>query len=244
MIPFFFGRSATQLYGAYDSPAENARDHGIVLCPAIADEYLFAHPTYRLIARQLSAIGYHVLRFDYFGTGDSAGSFTDGGQRQWLEDIRTAVAELKDVGQVSRVSLIGLRYGAALAALAARGRSDVDQLVLWDPVDDGRRFLQEIGATAASTNEVIDACGVAITPSLRADIESVTLESFGALPKTLLVASGNATAGAEAIHRQLQASRADCVLERTLEEPVWRERRVGAGAMSVATARAIVAWLT
>src|SRR3954467_9063204 len=114
MNPLFFGRSSRQLFGAYDPPASglSARQEGIVLCPPLANEYLIAHPTYRLLARHLAGTGYHVLRFDYYGTGDSAGDFEETDQQQWLGDIDAAVTEIKDLGQVSRVVLVGLRFGA------------------------------------------------------------------------------------------------------------------------------------
>jgi alpha/beta superfamily hydrolase len=244
MNPFFFGRSARQLYGAYDPPATSARDQGVVLCPAIGDEYLFAHPTYRLLARQLADVGYHVLRFDYYGTGDSAGEFGEASQAQWIEDIEAAVNEIKDLGQVTQVGLVGLRYGAALAAQVARNRSDVDQLVLWDAVTDGRAFLEEIGAPATVPSAPVDACGVVITPAFRADIESTTPESFGPpLPKTLVMASDRMTTAAEGLARTLTSSHIDCVLEHSTDAPVWLERPTGAGTMAVRTVKGIVTWM-
>jgi pimeloyl-ACP methyl ester carboxylesterase len=244
MNPFFFGRSSRQLYGAFDPAEGNARDQAIVLCPGLGDDYLFAHPTYRLLARQLAGVGYHVLRFDFFGTGDSAGDFEDGSERQWLEDIETAINEVRDLGQVSRVGLVGLRYSAALAARVARGNPDVDQLVLWDAVSDGRAFLEEIGASGPP-DQPVDACGVVLTPALRAEIAKTTLASFAPpLPRTLITTSGPTAPAAEALYQHLKAAHVDCVLERVAEHPVWQERRVGAGAMSVSTVRGIVNWLT
>ena len=244
MNPFFFGRSARQLFGAYDPPEHSARDQGVVLCPALGDEYLFAHGTSRFLARQLAAAGFHVLRFDYSGTGDSAGEFEDFNARLWAEDVETAIAEIKDLGQVSRVGLVGARFGAVLAARAAQQRDDVDQLVLWDPVSDGRSYLQEIGAGAAAQTASVDACGVMLTPAIRADIASVTAADFGPpLPKTLIVASSGTTPSAELLFNRLIGDGVECTLARVEEEPPWHERRVGSGAMSVTTAREIVSWM-
>src|SRR5262245_54436859 len=106
MNPFFFGTSERQLFGAYEPAANGRRDAGVVLCPPLGSEFLFAHPTYRLLARRLAAAGHHVLRLDYHGTGDSAGEFEDTHQPQWLDDIDMAIVELKDIAHVSRVALV------------------------------------------------------------------------------------------------------------------------------------------
>jgi pimeloyl-ACP methyl ester carboxylesterase len=74
------------------------------------------------------------MRFDYGGTGDSAG---DGGRvslREWTADLATAIEEVRRRSGMSRVALVGQRLGASLAWSAATQRGDVDLLVLWDPI--------------------------------------------------------------------------------------------------------------
>jgi pimeloyl-ACP methyl ester carboxylesterase len=53
--------------------------------------------------------------------------------------------ELRDRTGVQRVSLVGLRLGAAVAWRATRGRRDVDKVVLWEPVVSGARYLSDLG---------------------------------------------------------------------------------------------------
>jgi pimeloyl-ACP methyl ester carboxylesterase len=93
---------------------------------------------------QLAAVGYEVLRFDYYGSGDSAGEGDECTIEQCLEDVGTAIDELKDMSGVQNVTLVGLRVGATLAAIAAASRSDIESLVLWDPVISGRRYLEDM----------------------------------------------------------------------------------------------------
>lgn len=244
MNPFFFGTSARQLYGSYEPAVSSGRGHGVVLCPAFADEYLYAHGAFRLLARQLSAANLDVLRFDYFGTGDSAGDFEEASADQWLADIRTAVAELKDIAQVSRVSIVGLRYGATLAAQAARTRSDVDGLVLWDPIFDGEGYLTEIGAYGARS-EIVDAHGVSVTPSFREDIAAVTLSSFAApLPRTLVMSSAANADGARTVADRLSAEDVDVEFVHVPDANVWGGSSIGAAALPVTALKRIVAWLS
>jgi pimeloyl-ACP methyl ester carboxylesterase len=103
-----------------------------------------------MLAAKLSNSGQHVLRFDYYGTGDSAGEAASGSQPGWIEDILEAHEELQASSSVSRVIWIGLRYGATLAALAAQNlRRPLAGLVLWDPIVDGGAYLHELTACHA-----------------------------------------------------------------------------------------------
>jgi uncharacterized protein len=100
----------------------------------------------RRLATNLSLAGHHVLRFDYFGVGDSAGEGEDGDLDGWYSDIEMAVDELLEMTRNSRVCLLGMRLGATLAANFAKSRKEVDSLVLWDPVFAGREYLDEVSA--------------------------------------------------------------------------------------------------
>lgn len=149
MTAFFFGRSEAPLFGVYHAPAGRAPAGGVVLCPPFGQEYMRSHRACRQLAGQLSERGLNVLRFDYRGTGDSSGEMDDVRPSDWVQDIGLAVDELKDMAALDRVSLVGLRLGALLAPVAAAGRTDIDRLVLWDPVTSGRAYAEELRRAAA-----------------------------------------------------------------------------------------------
>jgi pimeloyl-ACP methyl ester carboxylesterase len=244
MNPFFFGKSAHQLFGAYEPPEGGIRG-GIVLCSPLGDEYLYAHPTFRFLARQLAGTGYHVLRFDYSGTGDSAGDFEDSDRAQWASDIETAIIELKDIGSLSRIGLVGMRYGGTLAAHVARTRSDIDQLVLWDVVSDGRQYLEELTALRDGTEENIDLGGVVMTPQMRREIGATTVETFDPpLPRTLVAVSAQTVDPHEALRARLVSGGVDCTLQHIPDVPAWRNDSFVAAAMPVASLRSIVEWMS
>ena len=150
MNPFFFGTSEKQLFGVYHPPERHeVSDGAVVLCPSFGHEYIAAHNSIHSLAAQLSRAGFHVLRFDYYGCGDSAGSMDEVTVDQWVEDVGTAIEEVRDTSGARRVCVIGLRLGAALAALAAtRARAAGDKYVhgavLWDPVVRGGAYLDEL----------------------------------------------------------------------------------------------------
>ena len=150
MNPLFFGPAETPLYGVHQPPEGKALDAGLVLCYPFGQEYMRAHRAYRQLALLLTKLGFHVLRFDYRGTGDSSGEPDDIIADDWVVDVAHAVQELRDVANIQRVGVLGLRLGALIAAQACRARDDIDRLILWDPVSSGGQYDAELLAEIAT----------------------------------------------------------------------------------------------
>ena len=141
---FFLPLGEERLFAFLHRPQGPCRG-GAVLCAPLGEEKLWSHRVFVGFARELAARGYAVLRFDHRGEGDSDRPFerSDCGTR--VADVRAAIDELKrQVAGLERVTLVGLRFGATVAAAAAAGRSDVERLVLWDPVVDGADYMQAV----------------------------------------------------------------------------------------------------
>jgi len=130
-----------------------------------------------------------VLRFDYYGCGDSDGDCNQGSIKQWVADISTAVNELNDGCDLEKVCLVGLRLGGALAMIAGTRQGDIDSIVLWDPVVDGTTYLKELthlhngwlqrsfarpqlGSVAQKAREIL---GFPITDSMRGELLNINL---------------------------------------------------------------------
>ena len=165
-------------------PARGRR--GVVLCAPYGGEALATHRAWRLFAERLAAAGLPVLRFDYPGTGDSAGGEEESGRLDaWVGGIRAAVAHLRAVTAVEEVALVGLRLGGLLAAAAAR-EVGADALVLLAPFPSGRAFVQELRAVALLTErppdappavgpEGIDSAGFRLTPETAVVLRTLDL---------------------------------------------------------------------
>jgi pimeloyl-ACP methyl ester carboxylesterase len=146
MTPLFFGSNARRLFGLYTPPRTRvARARAYVICHPWGQEYLRAHRSVRQLGNMLAGAGHHVLRFDYYGTGDSDGDMVDADLAGWEKDIETAMDEVMDSAGTTRVCLVGLRLGGTLSArVAARRPKKVEALALWDPVVSGREYLDEV----------------------------------------------------------------------------------------------------
>lgn len=144
MPALYFGQSQSALLGVFSEAASNVRrDHGVVLCPPIGQEHVRSHWAMRQLSVALNKAGFDCLRFDWFGVGDSAGELHEATLARWAEDLVAAKDELRDASGVRDVSLVGLRFGATLAALGAE-EVDAANVVLWDPVVFGNRFVRSL----------------------------------------------------------------------------------------------------
>jgi uncharacterized protein len=153
MKPMFFGDSKRKLYGVYDAPSgAERRSHAVLFCYPGVQEYGTSLWDFRRLAAMLAQAGHHVFRFDYLGTGDSAGGAEDGNVADWVRNIAQAAEELRELSGARQLSIVGKRLGAALAVRACRAGLDARRLVLWDPVVNGSAYVSELEMWDARRN--------------------------------------------------------------------------------------------
>jgi exosortase A-associated hydrolase 2 len=131
---------AYQLVGMLHRPV-GAPKGGIVFCYPFGEERKSSHRAFVHTARAFAEAGFGALRFDYRGCGDSSGEFHEATVDGWLEDIEAAAAALRSNLSLEKIGLLGLRFGATLAVRAAERIPDVADLILWEPVIDGRSYF-------------------------------------------------------------------------------------------------------
>lgn len=138
--------------GVLSSPnKEDPRDTGWVICHSFGMEQVFLQPVEVAVARQLAASGFSSLRFHSQGYGDSEGSTAEVSLQSHVRDALDAIGVLVAETGVSKVGLLGGHFGATVAALAACRSDTRTQLMLWEPIIDGRRYMKELVRTATMT---------------------------------------------------------------------------------------------
>ncbi|TSE00391.1 hypothetical protein FOS14_08195 [Skermania sp. ID1734] len=101
-----------------------------------------------MLAETLAARGFAALRFDYYGTGDSAlDSVREDIAERWLDSVNEALAYLQDLSP-HRPAVIALRAGALIAGQIA---IPLGPVILWDPISNGRAFVREQRALYSMT---------------------------------------------------------------------------------------------
>ena len=197
----YWGDSTKRLFGIYHAPQFGPRrDSGIVLCYPMMREYIRSHRAYRQLAVRLSDVGFPVLRFDYYGCGDSYGESGEGGVQQWLREISSAIGEIRRKSNLTDVCLIGLRFGATLGMMAGAERGDIEDMVLWDPIVDGSAYLDEMAALhqdlasfpqKKSIQDLIEegdgVLGFPFTDSMLSELEEINLLAIRQKPANSLL---------------------------------------------------------
>jgi exosortase A-associated hydrolase 2 len=133
---------AKQLLGFLSLPEDEVKG-AVLFCNALFEEHKSASRAMVEAMRFFAGKNVASLRFDYRGCGDSEGAFCDDGVSDWLEDIHAALQSLRnEVGDIP-CCLLGLRVGAALALhfLQTFQTTPIDALVLWEPVMNGKHYL-------------------------------------------------------------------------------------------------------
>jgi dienelactone hydrolase len=147
--PLRIGAADRELFAvAYVPPPRNALRGGVLICPPFFHEHFLGYRLISLVAARLAAQGWLCLRFDYFGSGDSAGDEQAFTLRGASADARTALRELRGlVGAGRPVLAMGVRAGVwpALAAMDA----DVARACLWQPPPSGAAWLEQLEAMDA-----------------------------------------------------------------------------------------------
>lgn len=145
--PYHFGPNG-ELFGIYH-PVPAAVTQAVLLCPPFGQDLIRSHRLYRQLAHALVAEGIPVLRFDYYGSGDSAGSGVDVNWMRCVDDTLAAAAELRALSGCDHIAAFGARLGGSMA-LAAATAARLAELIVWDPVLDGAAYVAQLDALQAA----------------------------------------------------------------------------------------------
>ncbi len=137
----FFEHDGKHLFRA-DYLPRGAVSSCMILCSPLAEEKVRTQRVYVSMARAIAAQGAAAVCFDYYGDGDSEGEFEDARLEDRLLDIKAVYRDAQAKTGARIMGLMGLRWGATLAALVAEElRPDV--LVMWEPVVDSTRYFRD-----------------------------------------------------------------------------------------------------
>jgi hypothetical protein len=131
-------------YFVHEHEPDKIKEKPFIFLNPIFDEKKRSQRFYAETARFFCKRGIPVIRFDYYGTGDS------GGQLYELEfesilDFTSKLFEIqKQKYKVENINLFGLRFGADLAIkLSEKFPIAINNLLLIEPIVDGNRYLLE-----------------------------------------------------------------------------------------------------
>ncbi|MFY9513782.1 MAG: hydrolase 2, exosortase A system-associated [Rubrivivax sp.] len=272
-----------EAFFASPRPGRHAERFALWLAPAAAPRALVVHvhswveemnKSRRMVAlqsRAFAADGVAVLQMDRLGCGDSAGEHGDADWGGWMQDVLDACALARQrcarqwPGHTPPLWLWGLRTGCLLATEAAARLEQEVNLLLWQPVLQGKTALQQFLRTEAmasrlgktgdapgtparqrlAAGETVTVAGYDIAPALAQGLEAARLQPPANLGRAVwieLASQADAITPPATVQAQMQWQQAGVELhaQRVIGPAFWQTTEIeDAPALIAATTAAI-----
>jgi uncharacterized protein len=154
----------------HHSPGSGQPVRGLVLqLHAWAEEMNKSRHMAAQASRALADHGFAVLQVDLLGCGDSSGDFGDARWNLWLDDAVAAASWLQLRHPGKDLWLWGHRFGALIASAAAPRIVGPLNLLVWQPLLQGKSMMQQYLRLKAAA-QLADGGGKAILDAARGDL--------------------------------------------------------------------------
>ena len=132
--PVFFDADEGTLFGFFGRPTTDPVGAAIVTLPGGSTPLSTNRNRFSVrVCRQMAGLGYHSLRFDYHGAGESTGMIERLDLAQpFIHDLHAAVGWLEDRG-IREFVFVGSCFGGRTALSSAPGISGVKGVVMVSP---------------------------------------------------------------------------------------------------------------
>lgn len=191
--PIWFGQAAQPLFGMLHRARGTLVRGAVLFCYPMPPKYQLFYRGFQRLAASLTLEGFHVLRFDYSGVGDSAGSPSGATVGKWVEDAHAALQCLERETGCHQLSVMGLRVGTVIAAALSR-RTSLRNVVLWEPITTGSQYVDELVALSSQRPQLpppadLDFFGFPVTAAMRTELQAVSLVERPPLAQRTLILS-------------------------------------------------------
>jgi len=188
----YLGSRADTFFAILNPAARRPTQSAVLICPPFGWEEICSYRSRRLWARRLAMAGHPVLRFDWPGSGDSAGGPDDPDRLDaWTGAVFQASDWLSEAAGEAPITAIGIGLGGIIACRAALQGADLGQLILWGASAKGRDQVRELRAfsrlevaatpspdgAAAATDGSITANGHTMSEQTVAELTALELTS-------------------------------------------------------------------
>jgi len=140
-----FSSDGESVFGVLHLPDDTPAP-GIIMCHGFTGHKAETHRLFVAAARDFARNGIAVLRFDFRGSGDSAGDFSEMTVSREIADAGAAMDFLaaRPEAHPNRLGVLGLSLGGCVAACLAGRDERVRALVLWAPVARPQRIYERL----------------------------------------------------------------------------------------------------
>lgn len=138
-----FELNGQKIFGIFHKPLKTVdKVPAVLICHGLAGQKVGRYRVYVELAEALCRQGIAVLRFDFRGSGDSEGSFTEMTLTSELQDAHLVLNWLSNHPEVDadRIGLFGRSMGGSIALLTAAEFKKCKSLVLWAPIFSAKQW--------------------------------------------------------------------------------------------------------
>lgn len=184
-------------------PQKESKNIAIVIIGPIGPEYMPCHRSIRLLADDLSKIGFHTLRYDPVGMGNSSGSLANKNiWHQWVRTPEYFTDYLKNNFNINEVIFIGLRSGCLVLSEAIK-KSTTKTVIFWHPITRGKTFIRGIQLLDSvlykneitSDSKQLEGGGYPFSEELQNEIKNINLlsQDFNNIKSALIINDEDST---------------------------------------------------
>ncbi len=161
--PQFIESRSGHLFVSVRRPTHDVTTSVVLLLPPFAEEMNKSRRLFTLQAQTLCEAGFAVAVFDFFGTGDSQGSFGEASVEVWQNDCEDVLGFLATEGFTECIPLC-VRYGALmLDHVLAVSPLAISHAILWQPVTSGGQSLNQFLRLQSAANMMSNDSGPSVS---------------------------------------------------------------------------------
>ncbi len=144
--PFFFGDPGKQKFG-FMHEGHRSANFAVLICPPLGQEYMRTHWMTRNICAALNRKGLPVMRFDFYGQGDSAGTPEVARLGDLCDSIVEAAEELRARTGVREIKIVAFRAAGLIVDQVRERLGLCTKVIVVDPILSGREYLDGLRTT-------------------------------------------------------------------------------------------------
>lgn len=134
-----------KIFGMFHRPLHAKKSPAVLMCHGFGGTKISKFRVYVLLSERLAEAGIASFRFDFRGSGDSEGDFSEMTLAGEVSDALKAMSFLENHPAVDpeRIGILGRSLGGVVAVQAAKKLGNIKSLALWSPAFNGKQWLEK-----------------------------------------------------------------------------------------------------
>ena len=131
-----------KIFGVLHKPISENPYPVVIVCHGLGGHKVGRYRLYVNLATRLASVGIGTLRFDFRGSGDSEGDFSEMTLESQVSDAKAVLEYIAKHPEIApgRIGVMGRSFGGAVTVLAVSQKPVVKSICLWAPVFNGLQW--------------------------------------------------------------------------------------------------------